>query len=92
MHATPKKPQKESFSNSKQPKPRIRRVVNKISPPNSDPVYKTGDKVKHHSFGDGIVLNTESTANDVQVTVAFKEGTGVKKLLASFAKLEKTDQ
>ena len=92
MHATPKKPQKESFSNSKKPKPRIRRVVNKISPPNSDPVYKTGDKVKHHSFGDGIVLNTESTANDVQVTVAFKEGTGVKKLLASFAKLEKTDQ
>ena len=92
MHATPKKPQKESFSNSKKAKPRIRRVVNKISPPNSDPVYKTGDKVKHHSFGDGIVLNTESTANDVQVTVAFKEGTGVKKLLASFAKLEKTDQ
>ena len=48
--------------------------------------------MKHHSFGDGIVLNTESTANDVQVTVAFKEGTGVKKLLASFAKLEKTSQ
>ena len=35
---------------------------------------------------------TESTANDVQITVAFKEGTGVKKLLASFAKLEKTSQ
>ncbi|MFL2784019.1 MAG: ATP-dependent helicase [Dehalococcoidia bacterium] len=92
IHATSKTPRKESFSNSKKAKPRIRRIVNKISPPNSDPVYKTGDKVKHHSFGDGIVLNTESTANDVQVTVAFKEGTGVKKLLASFAKLEKTDQ
>ncbi len=71
---------------------RTRRVVTKIDPSNIGPVFKTGDKVKHHSFGDGIVLNTESTANDVQITVAFKEGTGVKKLLASFAKLEKTSE
>ena len=88
---TSKTLKEKPFTGNQKPKVRTRRVVNKIDPSNIGPVFKTGDKVKHHSFGDGIVLNTESTANDVQITVAFKEGTGVKKLLASFAKLEKTD-
>ena len=89
---TSKTLKEKPFTGNQKSKVRTRRVVNKIDPSNIGPVFKTGDKVKHHSFGDGIVLNTESTANDVQVTVAFKEGTGVKKLLASFAKLEKTSQ
>ena len=89
---TSKTLKEKPFTGNQNSKVRTRRVVNRIDPSNIGPVFKTGDKVKHHSFGDGIVLNTESTANDVQITVAFKEGTGVKKLLASFAKLEKTSQ
>ena len=92
INTTSKNSQKKSFPSTKKPKARIRRVVNKIDPSKTGPIFKTGDKVKHLSFGNGIVLNTESTPNDVQITVAFKEGTGVKKLLASFAKLEKISQ
>ena len=42
-------------------------------------------------FGDGIVVSAEETANgsDQQVTVAFKGAAGVKKLLLSFAPLER---
>jgi DNA helicase-2/ATP-dependent DNA helicase PcrA len=68
---------------------RRRRVVNKIVAPHSKLSFKTGDKVKHPSFGEGIVLNFEPSGDDVQVTVAFKESLGVKKLMAGVAKLEK---
>ena len=68
---------------------RRRRVVNKIIAPHSKLSFKTGDKVKHASFGEGIVLNFEPSGDDVQVTVAFKDSTGVKRLMAGIAKLEK---
>ena len=68
---------------------RRRRVVNKIIAPHSKLSFKTGDKVKHTSFGEGIVLNFEPSGDDVQVTVAFKDSSGVKRLMAGIAKLEK---
>ena len=49
----------------------------------------TGDKVRHSTFGDGIVTDSKPTVGDVEVTVAFKDGMGVKRLLQSMAKLEK---
>ena len=49
----------------------------------------TGDKVRHASFGDGIVMACKPSGDDFEVTVAFKEGHGVKRLLLSFAPLEK---
>ena len=51
----------------------------------------TGDKVRHATFGDGIVMDTKPSGDDVEVTVVFKEGQGVKRLLLSFAPLEKVD-
>ncbi len=51
--------------------------------------WKAGEKVRHPRFGDGIVVSAEKTAGDCKVTVAFKNGGGVKKLLASVAGLEK---
>ena len=51
--------------------------------------YATGDKVRHPAFGDGIVMSCTPSAGDFQLTVAFKEGHGVKRLLLSFAPLEK---
>lgn len=50
--------------------------------------FKVGQKVRHASFGEGIVLTSKSTGDDEEVTVAFR-GVGVKKLTLSFARLEK---
>ena len=52
---------------------------------------KTGDKVSHGTFGEGIVMSNKQAGDDFEVTVAFKEGHGVKRLLMSFAKLTKVE-
>jgi DNA helicase-2/ATP-dependent DNA helicase PcrA len=52
------------------------------------PDFKPGERVDHGLFGQGIVLKSELTADDEEVTVAFA-GKGTKTLLASFAKLRK---
>jgi DNA helicase-2/ATP-dependent DNA helicase PcrA len=53
--------------------------------------FNAGDHVRHAKFGEGIVVTAALTANgaDQEVTVAFKGEGGVKKLLLSFAPLEK---
>ncbi len=51
--------------------------------------YKLGDKVKHDKFGVGTVVTMAPNGGDTQVTVAFPEPVGIKKLMASFAKLDK---
>ncbi len=57
------------------------------SPPK--PSLATGDKVRHATFGDGIVTGTKPSGADTEVTVAFIDGAGIKRLLLSFAPLEK---
>ncbi len=52
--------------------------------------FKAGDRVKHNVFGLGIVVTAEPSGADTQVTVAFEE-VGIKKLMLSFAPLEKVD-
>ena len=52
------------------------------------PELTTGDKVRHAKFGEGIVTGTKPSGADVEVTVAFIDE-GIKRLLQSFAKLEK---
>ncbi len=54
-----------------------------------DVAWGVGDKVSHPKFGNGIVVTAAPDGDDWKVTVAFKGGGGVKKLLASVAKLEK---
>lgn len=49
----------------------------------------TGDKVMHKTFGEGIVTAVKPSGADMEVTVAFKDGYGIKRLLLSFAPLEK---
>jgi len=49
---------------------------------------KTGDHVRHVQFGEGVVVSSRPMKDDVEVVIAF-DGEGVKKLLLSFAKLEK---
>ncbi len=55
----------------------------------ADPAFATGDRVSHPKFGQGVVVAAEADGDDWKVTVAFKGGGGVKKLLASVAKLQK---
>ena len=52
------------------------------------PQFKPGDRVDHGLFGQGIVLKSELTTDDEEVTVTFA-GKGTKTLLAGFAKLRK---
>jgi len=49
---------------------------------------KAGDHVLHAQFGEGVVVSCRSVRDDIEVVVAF-DGGGVKRLLLSFAPLEK---
>lgn len=49
--------------------------------------FKAGDHVHHAQFGNGVVVSCQPVKDDAEVVVAFNGG--VKKLLISFANLEK---
>ena len=49
--------------------------------------FKAGERVHHEQFGNGIVVSYKVLKDDAEVVVAFNAG--VKKLLLSFARLEK---
>ncbi len=53
------------------------------------PEYSAGDRVKHGAFGEGIVVSCGESGDEQVVTVAFKGAHGIKKLLLSYAPLEK---
>ena len=53
---------------------------------------KTGDKINHSKFGEGIIVSSiSSAAGDEEITVAFQGDIGIKKLLLGFAPIEKID-
>ena len=52
------------------------------------PGLRAGDHVRHAQFGEGVVVSAQRTRTDTEVVVAF-DGAGVKKLLLSFARIEK---
>ncbi len=49
--------------------------------------FKTGVKVRHVKFGEGTVINTKGSGDNLIVDVAFK-GVGIKSLSAKFAPME----
>ena len=51
--------------------------------------YRVADRVFHDTFGDGIVIEAIETGGDTEVTVAFGNGNGLKKLMAAFSGLKK---
>jgi DNA helicase-2/ATP-dependent DNA helicase PcrA len=55
--------------------------------PVRQPQFKPGQRVQHGVFGEGVVIKTELADDDEYVSVAFP-GQGVKKLMASFARLQ----
>lgn len=50
--------------------------------------YTVGDRVKHMKFGEGLVTDVTEGGRDFEVTVQF-DSAGVKKMFASFARLQK---
>ena len=50
--------------------------------------FRSGQRVKHAKFGEGVVIESRLDRNDEEVTIAFKKA-GIKRLLVSFANLKK---
>jgi DNA helicase-2/ATP-dependent DNA helicase PcrA len=50
--------------------------------------WNAGDRVRHRRFGVGIVVSSQWVSGDEEVTVAF-EGQGVRRLIGSYAGLER---
>ncbi len=70
---------------------RRRRRAASTQPASAGLNLNTGDRVRHKTFGEGIVTEAKPARGDTEVTVAFKDGHGVKRLLLSFAPLEKVE-
>lgn len=52
--------------------------------------FAVGDRVRHQRFGEGIVMEAKVVDDDVEVVVHFADkAVGEKRLIASFARLEK---
>ncbi len=63
---------------------------NRASTPSlATPELKAGDRVHHTQFGEGVVVSCQPVKDDAEVVVAFNGA--VKKLLLSFANLEKIE-
>ena len=62
-----------------------------LPPLPTEPAFAPGDHVRHARFGDGIVVSCQIEGADQKVTVAFKGEAGIKKLLLSYAPLEKVE-
>ncbi|MDP9236427.1 MAG: UvrD-helicase domain-containing protein [Chloroflexota bacterium] len=50
--------------------------------------FTGGEKVRHPRFGEGIIVACETKGDDQEITIAFKGGVGMKKIMRSFTNLE----
>ncbi len=82
-----KRESKTSDQGKKERKPR-RQEKPQASPEPAEPRFQPGEAVVHPIFGPGTVVSSKSVGDDEEVTVAF-EDKGVKRLMASYAKLER---
>jgi DNA helicase-2/ATP-dependent DNA helicase PcrA len=53
--------------------------------------WQVGDKAMHGKWGVGTVVSTKGTGDDLELSVAFEQPIGIKKLLARFAPLTKQE-
>lgn len=75
------------------PRPTIPRPKRKFTEEDIEKVpseirFKAGERVKHHQFGTGVVVNARPVGDDLRVTVAFSNA-GIKTLMSSMAHLER---
>ncbi len=79
-------PRKEMASRSREV--RITPERPEVGATTSEPTFRPGDRVYHPAFGNGVVVSSQRTRTDEEVTVAFEQR-GVKKLALSFAPLQR---
>ncbi|MCH8745463.1 MAG: UvrD-helicase domain-containing protein [Chloroflexi bacterium] len=65
------------------------KIATQSAPTPNRPVLNVGDRVTHTAFGEGVVMENTAVDGDYEVTVQFAQGVGEKRLLLSFAPLEK---
>ncbi len=58
--------------------------------PSSELQFRAGQRVRHATFGDGLVIQSRPDGGDEMVTVVFDEA-GLKRLMADIARLERLD-
>jgi len=63
-------------------------TAKKSEPKSTDYSYKPGDRVKHPSFGEGVITNVSGQGPGMMIGIKFKDGSK-KTLMAEYAKLEK---
>ncbi len=84
-------PKKLSSIDDKSPyeqyKERIRQKKINSSKKKND--FNPGDKVMHDVFGEGVVVDVKAIPSDFELTIAFKDGLGIKKLLLQLAPIKK---
>ncbi|MBI2858525.1 MAG: DUF3553 domain-containing protein, partial [Chloroflexi bacterium] len=65
-----------------------KRMATPAAPKSPTLELKPGDRVRHPVFGEGTVVSVQSAKDDKEITVVF-QAEGIKKLLLSYARLEK---
>lgn len=51
--------------------------------------WQAGDRASHKKWGVGTVVSVRGTGDDMELDIAFPQPTGIKRLLAKFAPIEK---
>jgi DNA helicase-2/ATP-dependent DNA helicase PcrA len=57
--------------------------------PTSEPTYQPGDRVRHPSFGTGIVISTRMDPETEVVEINFAGSAGIKRLDLAYAPLQR---
>lgn len=84
----------EEFLDQKVPPnrgPSLRGIIppSPARPQSSQATYKAGDKVRHKTWGDGMVVSVTESGGDLQLSIAFPAPQGVKKVIAHLAPITK---
>ena len=64
----------------------------RAAPPLARTALSPGNLVRHTTFGEGVVISCIPSSGDHEVTVEFSGGAGIKRLLLSYAPLEKIQE
>lgn len=68
----------------------VRRTIRSLSQTGSERLeWNIGDKAKHKKWGVGTVVSLRGDAESLELDIAFPSPTGIKRLLAKFAPIEK---
>jgi hypothetical protein len=57
----------------------------------NQPPYRVGDRVRHPSFGEGLVLQVFPKGDDVALLISFAKDAAQRKILARAAGVEKVE-